>query len=139
MVSWRYVPREHGPWSTVYHYFRYFRCWRDDGVWEYLHTRLRELARRRAGRDPAPSAAILDSQSVKTPRGGPRGFDGGEGGKKASGRRGTQRHVLVDTPGLLLKAVVHPADLHDRLGAKLVLGALGADLPRLEHIWADRG
>ena len=56
--------------------------------------------------------------------------------KKVSGRK---RHVLVDTLGLLLKVVVHPADLHDRLGAKLVLGALGADWPRLRHIWADQG
>jgi putative transposase len=87
----------------------------------------------RAERDPTSSAAILDSQSVKTHHGGPRGFDGG---KKVSGRK---RQVLVDTLGLLLKAVVHPADLHHRLGAKLVLGALGTDLPRLEHIWADQG
>jgi transposase len=70
---------------------------------------------------------------VKTHQGGPRGFDGG---KKVSGRK---RHVLVDTLGLLLKVVVHPANLHDRLRAKLVLGALGTDLPRLQHIWADHG
>ena len=48
---------------------------------------------------------------------------------------GRKRHVLVDTPGLLLKVVVHLADLHDRLGVKLVLGALGTDLPCLQHIW----
>jgi putative transposase len=134
--AWRYLPRDYGPWSTVYHYFR---CWRNEGRWEQIHRHLRELARERARRESTPSAAITDSQSVKTHQGGPRGFDGSQQGKKVSGRK---RHVLVDTLGLLLKVVVHPANLHDRLGAKLVLGALGTDLPRfprLRHIWADQG
>ena len=128
--AWRYLPREYGPWSTVYHYFRQFR---GDGTWEQVHAQLRELTRQRAGRDPTPSAAIIDSQSIRTHQGGPRGFDGG---KKVFGRK---RHLLVDTLGLLLKVVVHPASLHDRQGAKLVLGALEGRFPWLQLIWADQG
>jgi putative transposase len=120
--AWRYLPREYGAWSTVYHYVRQFRL---DGTWERIHARLREMTRERAGREPTPSAAIIDSQSIRTHQGGPRGFDGG---KKVLGRK---RH--------LLKVVVHPASLHDRQGAKLVLGALKGGFPRMELIWADQG
>ncbi len=128
--AWRYVPREYGPWSTVYHYF----CrWRGSGTWERIHRVLRERVRRAVGREPTPSAAIIDSQSVKTTeQGGPHGYDGG---KKVNGRK---RHILVDTLGLLLKVVVHPANLQDRDGARLVLAGLPQRFPRLRHLWADQ-
>jgi putative transposase len=61
--AWRMLPREYPPWSTVYDYYRQ---WRRDGTWEVIHTALREQVRQAAGREPTPSAAILDSQSIKT-------------------------------------------------------------------------
>jgi putative transposase len=128
--AWRYLPREYGPWSTVSHYFY---LWRRSNTWEQIHTVLRERVRRHLRRDPTPSAAIIDSQSVKTTeQGGPHGDDGG---KKVNGRK---RHILVDTLGLLLKVVVHPANLQDRDGARLVLAGLQHAFPRLQHLWADQ-
>jgi len=129
--AWRLLPHEFPPWKTVYHYFRH---WRRDGTWVHLHTMLREAERQRVGRDPQPTAGILDSQSVKTTSvGGPRGYDGG---KKINGRK---RHLVVDTLGLLLHAKVHPADVQDRAAVEQLLTPVPALFPQLHHVWVDQG
>jgi len=130
-IAWRLLPHDLPPWQTVYHYHR---LWRLQGVWEELHTTLRALVRMREGRDPTPSAAIIDSQSVKTTEaGGPRGYDGG---KKVNGRK---RHLLVDTLGLVMAIKVHEGNLQDRTGAVLLLRDLPNVFPRMQHVWADAG
>lgn len=129
--AWRLLPHDVPPWRTVYHYFR---LWRRDGTWRRLHTALRERVRVLAGRDPQPSAGIIDSQSVKTTGGG--GVRGYDGAKKVNGRK---RHLLVETQGLVLRAKVHSAALQDRAAVPLLLAGAQAPFPRLEHLWVDQG
>jgi putative transposase len=129
---WRLLPREFPPWKTVYDWFR---KWRIDGTWERLNAELRERLRRSLGRDPKPSAGIVDSQSARTSGvgGQERGFDPA---KQVEGRK---RHILVDTEGLVLKAKVHSAKVPDQDGIRLLLESARVGLSRLSHLWVDAG
>ena len=127
---WRLLPHDFPPWSTVYYHFRRFRL---SGLWHLILKVLRAAERNRAGKDPQPTATILDSQSVKTVEESayPSGYDAH---KNLKGRK---RHLLVDTSGLPLSVYVSSADVQDRVGAQCLLAGLKALLPRLKKIWAD--
>jgi len=130
-VPWRMLPDCFPPRQTVYGWFAAFR---DAGVWETLNHHLVVLDRERAGREASPTAAIIDSQSVKTcESGGPRGYDAG---KKVMGRK---RHTMVDTDGRLLLLHVHPGSVQDRDDAPPLLRASRRRWPFVELTFADAG
>jgi len=127
---WRFLPSDFPPWSTVYYHFRKFRM---SGLWHRIFMVLRAAERKRVGKDPDASAAIVDSQSVKTTEEG-TGTNGYDAHKNVKGRK---RHLLVDTLGLPLSVYVTPADVQDRAGARLLLAGLEPLVSRLKKIWAD--
>ena len=130
-IPWRYLPTDFPPWKTVYHIFR---RWTLNHQWAALNDALRTLVRRAEGKRHQPTAAILDSQSVKSAgHGGAVGYDAA---KRIKGRK---RHLLVDTLGLVLGVAVTAASMTERAGAQVVLGRVLTWFTWLRLLWVDGG
>lgn len=130
--AWRHLPHDFTVgWSAAH---KHFLRWCRTGIWTKILTAVRGEARTRAGRRERPSAAVVDSSSVKaSPVAGPRGFDGA---KKVDG---IKRHILVDTAGILVAAVVTAADVQDRAAFPALLRKATKIAPTIAHLWCDKG
>ncbi|WP_152981944.1 IS5 family transposase [Prosthecomicrobium hirschii] len=133
--QWRAIPKDLPPRSTVHDYFE---RWSHDGTFGAIHHALYVKCREQAGREASPTAAIIDSQSVRgAEKGGPAidpsGYDAG---KKIKGKK---RHILVDRQGFLMHAIVHAADVQDRDGGVLLMASLFGLFPFLMKLYADGG
>jgi putative transposase len=129
--GWRYLPADFPPWRTVY---GYFAGWRDDGTLARLDDALRAQVRAAAGRRPGPTAAVIDSQSVRAADTVPRASRGWDNAKKVNGRK---RHIAVDAMGLLLEVVITAASVQDRDAARPLLWNLRRSFPSIKLTWAD--
>lgn len=127
--GWRMLPKDFPPWQTVYWWFRRFVRLM---LFRTIHNIAVMIDRERVGREPSPTAGVLDSQTVKAPApGAERGYDAA---KKTVGRK---RHVAVDTDGRLLMVNLTPADISDSAGAQAILDAIRKRWPWLTHLFAD--
>ncbi|MFK0259237.1 IS5 family transposase [Streptomyces sp. NPDC090445] len=132
-IPWRYLPHDYPPHQTVY---ACFARWQRDGVFEQLNGLLRRLVRASEGRDPEPTACIIDSQSVKTSTNAPATTQGVDVGKKIAGRK---RNIVTDTIGLLLTVLVTAASVQDSTAGRQLLTKVAADHPTVHKTWADMG
>jgi transposase len=131
--AWRYLPSDFKPWQTVY---GYFAAWRDDGTLARLHATLRAQVRAAAGRTAQPTAAVIDSQSVRAAATVPHATRGWDAAKKVNGRK---RHIAVDVMGLVLDVVITAASVQDSTAARPLLWNTHRACRRVRLVWADAG
>ena len=129
--AWRYLPQQFPPWKTVYWHFCRMQ---DTGLLQRIHDHLIRRCRRRADRAQQPSAAIIDSASMRAADTVHRLGRGWDNGKKVNGRK---RHVAVDTQGLILAVTITPANRHDSTAARDLLTDVNKRYPRINLTWAD--
>lgn len=129
--QWRMLPHDLMPFDAAH---RWFSTWRTNGTWDAIHDALRRQVRIASGRDPEPSAAVMDSQSIKSSEGGQAiGFDPA---KKTTGRK---RHLITDTLGMILVVMVTSASVADRPGGRAILAHLAGAFRTVVLVWADAG
>ncbi len=132
-VQWRYLPHDFPPWETVY---GYFAKWQKEGVFAQLNGVLRELVRRKEGRNAESSACVIDAQSVKTSTSVPAASQGTDAGKKIVGRK---RSIVTDTLGLLLAVLVTAASVQASVAGAQLLDQVAAGHPGIRKVWVDGG
>jgi transposase len=132
-IAWKYLPHDFPPEGTVYYYYA---AWRDEGIFKQLNTDLTGLARQQAGRNAEPTAAIIDTQSIKTSTDVPTGSQGIDANKKIVGRK---RTIVTDSLGLLLAVIVFAASITDNNAGIAALGQAKADHPTIVKAWVDTG
>ncbi|MEU6534208.1 IS5 family transposase [Streptomyces sp. NPDC046928] len=132
-IAWTYLPHDFPPHGTVY---SYYAAWRDEGIFAQLNYDLTGLARAKEGRDPEPTAAVIDTQTIKTSTNPPTATQGTDAAKKIVGRK---RSVATDTLGLLLAVVVCAASVSENQAGIQVLDQAKAAHPTLAATWVDTG
>jgi transposase len=132
-IAWEYLPHDFPPYKTVYDYYA---KWETDGTAQKVHDLLRERVRVSKGRDRAPTAAIIDAQSVKTSCNVAESSQGIDAGKKIKGRK---RHLATDTLGLVIAVLVTAASVQDSAGGEKILNTLAAEHSSVSTVWVDGG
>lgn len=132
-IAWKYLPHDFPPHGTVY---SYFAAWRDEGIFTKLGYELTGMARVKEGRAPEPTAAVIDTQTVKTSTNVPVTSQGTDAGKKIVGRK---RGIVTDALGLLLAVTVTAASLSENAIGMRLLDQAKSTYPTISKVWADSG